>query len=427
MPTSIYLSLLPLFLMFPIAYFLAGLYPAIGIGPIEEFRRLTISTSGVFLILGALSFFLRNAEQYSRLTFIMSWVVSLALVPTGRHLLRRLLIRIGVWGEPVALIGLGEQGYHIYRYLISNPQLGLKPKVIINGFSHQTYPINDIPIINVHDMENNAALGGIRSAILVPPEVPSLILEKMIANNTLQFPHLILVSENWAWGTVSITPYDMGNVLGLEVRQNLLLKSHQTLKRLMDLGIILISSPIWLTLFGICALLVYLDSPSNVFFCHPRIGQNGRMFKVWKFRTMVPDAETKLQSYLENHPGLKAEWEMNYKLKDDVRVTWVGKILRRLSLDELPQFWNVILGEMSLVGPRPIVEAELAYYGAQINTIQKVKPGITGLWQVSGRNDIEYKDRILMDEYYVRNWSIWFDIYIIINTFSALLSGKGAY
>ena len=142
---------------------------------------------------------------------------------------------------------------------------------------------------------------------------------------------------------------------------------------------------------------------------------------------MVSNADHVLQDYLNNTPDLKAEWEATHKLKNDPRVTRVGKFLRKLSLDELPQVWNVLLGEMSVVGPRPIVEAETVYYRHVLNIYKLVRPGITGLWQVSGRNDTGYEQRVRYDEYYIRNWSVWLDIYILLRTVFVVLTQRGAY
>jgi len=180
-------------------------------------------------------------------------------------------------------------------------------------------------------------------------------------------------------------------------------------------------------LLAAIAILIKMNSPGPVFFGQQRIGQGGRRFIAWKFRSMVVDADRVLKEYLAKRPDLREEWERDQKLKNDPRVTRVGRILRKLSLDELPQLWNVIKGEMSLVGPRPIVQDELAKYGDKGTFYLKVKPGMTGLWQVSGRNDISYKERVELDVYYVRNWSVWLDLYILARTVWVVLFGKGAY
>jgi lipopolysaccharide/colanic/teichoic acid biosynthesis glycosyltransferase len=142
---------------------------------------------------------------------------------------------------------------------------------------------------------------------------------------------------------------------------------------------------------------------------------------------MVKDADRKLQQYLDTYPDMKAEWEATHKLKNDPRVTPIGRILRRYSLDELPQLINVLKGEMSLVGPRPIVEDEVGFYGNLFDPYTWVRPGITGMWQVSGRSDTAYSQRVSLDEYYVRNWSMWLDVYILARTISVVLLKKGAY
>ena len=153
----------------------------------------------------------------------------------------------------------------------------------------------------------------------------------------------------------------------------------------------------------------------------------GRRFRAWKFRTMHMNADALLQEHLERDPALRAEWEKDHKLKNDPRVTWIGKILRKTSLDELPQLWNVFCGEMSLVGPRPIVDAEIPKYGDHYDQYEKVPPGITGLWQISGRNNTSYEERVAFDAFYVRNWSPWFDLYILACTVKVVLRGEGAY
>lgn len=174
-------------------------------------------------------------------------------------------------------------------------------------------------------------------------------------------------------------------------------------------------------------LFIWLDSPGSIFYKQTRIGQFGKHIKVWKFRTMKENAEEELEKDLAEHEDLYREWIANRKLKNDPRVTAVGSVLRKLSLDELPQLWNVVKGEMSLVGPRPIVDSEVSNYGDCFSLYLRVKPGMTGFWQVSGRNNVSYEERVRLDEYYVRNWSIWLDIYILFKTIPAVITASGAY
>jgi undecaprenyl-phosphate galactose phosphotransferase len=199
------------------------------------------------------------------------------------------------------------------------------------------------------------------------------------------------------------------------------------LKRIFDVLAVSVGLIVLSPLFLIIAVLIKLDSNGSIFFYHERIGLNGCTFGMWKFRTMMEGADQLLENFLEDSPNLKAEWDAKFKLKNDPRKTRIGRILRSWSLDELPQLYNVLKGEMSLVGPRPIVEAEIRRYREDISMYKKVRPGLTGLWQVSGRADVSYKSRIGFDTYYVVNWSFWLDITILFRTFWVLLKRKGAF
>ena len=164
-----------------------------------------------------------------------------------------------------------------------------------------------------------------------------------------------------------------------------------------------------------------------MFFRHARVGRGGRTFQAWKFRSMVANSQEVLAELLARDAQARAEWEADHKLRDDPRITRVGRLLRLTSLDELPQAWNVLMGDMSFIGPRPIVAAEAAKYGEVFDLYQQVRPGISGLWQVSGRNDTTSAARVALDDYYVRNWSVWLDLHILIRTVRVVLLGKGAY
>jgi len=183
-----------------------------------------------------------------------------------------------------------------------------------------------------------------------------------------------------------------------------------------------ILSPLFLILY----LLIGRDG-GPVFYGQIRIGRDGKPFKCWKFRSMVIDADKKLRALLAADPAAKAEWEATFKLKNDPRITRTGQFLRKTSLDELPQLYNVLRGEMSLVGPRPIVRAERAFYGDKLAHYLALRPGITGLWQVSGRSDTSYEQRVALDCHYVENWSLLSDIVILFKTVNVLVLRKGAY
>ena len=175
------------------------------------------------------------------------------------------------------------------------------------------------------------------------------------------------------------------------------------------------------------SLCVKLSSKGPVFYGHKRVGKNGKEIKCWKFRSMYKDSQKMLEEILLTNPEMKKEWEENRKFVNDPRVTKFGKFLRKTSLDELPQLFNILIGNMSFVGPRPVTKDELEKYGENANYILTVTPGLSGMWQISGRSETGYEERINLDSYYIQNWSIWLDMWIIIKTIWVVLRGKGAY
>ena len=211
------------------------------------------------------------------------------------------------------------------------------------------------------------------------------------------------------------------------LNSKLLDPTYQRLKRIADILLVLSVTPLALPLLGVILLLVCLDSPGKSIFQQERVGKRGRIFKVWKVRTMVENADQVLDEYLTGHPELCPEWERTRKLKHDPRVTRVGRILRHASVDELPQIWNVLKGEMTFVGPRPILPEEIIEYGSSYDLYVQVFPGLTGLWQVLGRNDLEFKQRVRLDEEYILDWSIRMEISILIRTVKVVFTGYGAY
>ena len=202
---------------------------------------------------------------------------------------------------------------------------------------------------------------------------------------------------------------------------------YRVIKRGLDVFLVLIAAPVLLLLLATVAIAVHVSSPGPIFFSHRRIRRHGAFFSMWKFRTMCVNSAEVLEDHLAAHPGARAEWRRDHKLRRDPRVTRAGDFLRRTSLDELPQLWNVLTGSMSLVGPRPIVAAEVEKYGDCFADYCMVKPGLTGLWQVSGRNELSYPERVQLDHRYARTWSLTGDIKIILRTFSSVINRDGAY
>jgi Undecaprenyl-phosphate galactose phosphotransferase WbaP len=202
---------------------------------------------------------------------------------------------------------------------------------------------------------------------------------------------------------------------------------YRIIKRIVDILLVVLFSPVLLPLVGLVAAAVRLSSPGPIFFLHRRIRRHGEFFTMWKFRTMCINSAEVLERYLGAHPEAEAEWRRTHKLKCDPRVTRVGRFLRRTSLDELPQLWNVLTGSMSLVGPRPIVAAEVEKYGEFFADYCLVKPGITGLWQVSGRSEVTYPQRVQLDREYAQTWSLWGDARILVRTLPSVVNHDGAY
>jgi Undecaprenyl-phosphate galactose phosphotransferase WbaP len=202
---------------------------------------------------------------------------------------------------------------------------------------------------------------------------------------------------------------------------------YRVLKRTLDFALILLALPLLIPTLMAIAVLVLLSTPGPVLYSHRRICRDGSGFSMWKFRTMCINSTEILERYLSQHPEARSEWERTHKLRCDPRVTTIGRFLRRYSLDELPQLWNVFRGDMSLVGPRPIVSAEIEKYGDFFGHYCTVKPGLTGLWQVSGRSDLAYDKRIALDCQYVNTWSLGLDASILLMTFMAVISQQGAF
>ena len=202
---------------------------------------------------------------------------------------------------------------------------------------------------------------------------------------------------------------------------------YRVVKRCFDVSLILVSMPLTLIALAIVSVMVMMSSPGPIFYSHRRIRKNGAFFSMWKFRTMCVNSAEVLEEYLSNHPEARAEWNKTHKLRHDPRITPIGSFLRRYSLDELPQLWNVLSGHMSLVGPRPIVAAEVEKYADSFECYCRVKPGLTGLWQVSGRSELTYDERVALDCDYVNRWSLRRDLKILLKTFSVVLTQDGAY
>jgi Undecaprenyl-phosphate galactose phosphotransferase WbaP len=259
------------------------------------------------------------------------------------------------------------------------------------------------------------------------PELSQSEFAEVIERGGDAFPHLILIPDTDSIWKVGAHTRDLMGILGIQVRNNLLDCGSRIAKRTIDLAASTMLTLFLLPLMAVISLLVVVESGFPVFYFQERLGHGGRTFRMWKFRTMAKDSTETLDRCLAGSSELRKEWAEYQKLRNDPRTTRVGRVLRRTSLDELPQLWNIIKGEMSLVGPRPYLDAQLAKYRAAYSVYVKTTPGITGLWQVSGRNRTTLAERIAYDTYYIRNWSVWMDVYLLAKTIGAVFTGDGAY
>jgi Undecaprenyl-phosphate galactose phosphotransferase WbaP len=427
-PAAFYLQKWPVLAMFLAAYWAAGLYRVVGLSPVEEMRRLVLATTagGFFLI--CLIFLAKESVQYSRGVIALAWLLAVILIPVVRLTLRPLVGKRDWFAQPAAILGAGQTAARVIKTLRRNPGLGLRPVVVFDDNPAQHRRLTGVPVIaGLTSAASFCRSAGIDYAILTTPGLSRESLLKVVRHAAFAFSNLLLVPNLFGVSSLWVRARDLGGILGLEIRDNLLKPGVLRLKRLLDLALIVFSLPIWLPISLLLTLLVKLSSEGPVFYAQKRIGKDGKVIQVLKFRTMVKNADAVLQKHLEENPHFWNEWRKDQKLKRDPRITWVGQLLRRTSLDELPQLWNVVHGEMSLVGPRPIVEAEIEKFGNTWDLYTRVLPGITGLWQVSGRNNLTYSERVHLNEYYVRNWSIWLDLYILFKTTRVVFTGHGAY
>jgi Undecaprenyl-phosphate galactose phosphotransferase WbaP len=417
-----YWQLLPALLPFILAYALKGLYPGIALSGPDELRRLSRSTTLIYLALGATSFLFQDAGTYSRGAFLLAWICSLALIPLSRAAIRSLFAKKSWWGYPVVIFGSGKTAQRIVQTLRCKPELGLKPIAILDDAprASESFPLPG----DSQYASALAGLHGIRYAIVAMPEMHRDKLSALLERYSQTFPNLLVIPNLFNFSSLGVSAKDLDGFFGFEVQQRLLMPSSLWAKRILDLAIALTGGVLSLPLIAMVALLTRLDSPGPILFAQERPGVGGRLFKILKFRTMHIDAEERFNKL---SPELREEFKTYGKIKNDPRITRIGKWTRKLSLDELPQLWNVIRGDMSLVGPRPYLKSQVAQMEGTENLILRVPPGITGIWQTSGRSTVTFDERLGMDTYYVRNWSVWLDIHILARTFKVIVFGNGAY
>jgi len=330
------------------------------------------------------------------------------------------------WGYPAVVAGAGKAARNLIREMRHDVELGLKPVAVIEDRDCST-ELDGLPVFGTTTDPTPLRELWSPYVIATANEMPQYRIIEVVRRRRMKVSGILLVQDFHALSSLHVNTRKIGGMFALELPHEHAHHYLHAAKRLLDIvltvGIALVALPLTLLI----AAAMKVTSPGPVFYGQRRIGRHGKEFRVWKFRSMVLNADEALRQHLEGNPEAQAEWDADHKLRNDPRVTPIGRILRSTSLDELPQLWNVLAGQMSLVGPRPIVDAEVVKYGESIELYRNVRGGLTGLWQVSGRNDTSYEERVRLDKFYVQNCSIWLDLCILFRTLGIVLLKKGAY
>ena len=398
--------------------------PGWGLGPVEHLRRIELLLLALFGVLAAAQYITRYEDQPSRIAYLAVLLVAATLLPAIRAGLRALLMRAGAWGVPVVVYGTDETAHSAVRAMRDEPSIGYIPVGIFDDERPTGSTLDGLPVLgDLHHATDAAPF-----ALLAAPAMARERMVELLEGPLNRYRRVIILPDLLDVPSLWVLPTDFLGVLGLEIARNLLNPIPRGLKTILEWALTLVTAPLWGTLLLAICLLIRLEDGGFPFFIQERVGRGGRRFRVLKFRTMRPDAEEVLRATLEADPAKRAEWGEACKLRDDPRVTRIGRLLRVTSLDELPQLVNVLLGTMSLVGPRPLPDYHHARLPARVRDLrEQVLPGVTGLWQVSGRSASGDEGLVRWDTYYVRNWSIWLDLLILARTITAVLTGRGAY
>jgi len=370
------------------------------------------------------------AASTSRMFIFLLWLFSFIYLTVFRYLTKKILEKVQLLRIPVLIIGAGKTAELLVKGIINDAGMGYKIIGLLEDNCVRNGILKRFPVLGKFaDVEAVILKTGVQHVFIAAPGLEQEKLTRLIykvqplVKNIGIIPNLVGIPM----GGIEVESLFNEKLMLLRLKNNLARSWNRYLKTIFDFALTLVGTVAISPILIFIAIWIYKDSPGPVIFKHTRIGKNGKKFPCYKFRSMCIDAKEKLAELLENDPVAKAEWERDFKLKNDPRITKSGAFLRRTSLDELPQIFNVLRGDMSLVGPRPVIEEELERYGEYVNDYLMVKPGITGMWQINGRNDTSYAERVCMDSWYVRNWSIWIDNLILWRTLKSVIRCKGAY
>jgi Undecaprenyl-phosphate galactose phosphotransferase WbaP len=422
---SDYLPLLPLLALFPAIYATAGLYPGFGLGAVETLRRLVHCTNASFIAVVVCIFVFKADARYSRITLGIAWLAALVFVPLLRFGTLLIVKQLRWSGEPVIIFGRLQDVARVINALRHAFALGYKVAGVVSSDQPIAMSmVEDIPVLGGMEVLGHLPHFAVRTVLLWDGVDQPSVLDTLHRH----FRNVVLIREGDTLPIEHIRLRNLGGVLGIEFKGGLLGRRNAVIKRVIDIIfgtlMLIVALPI-VALFG---AIVQMTSPGSIFFFQEREGLHGTHFRVWKLRTMCPDAERKLAECLANDPELNRQWHRNVKLLHDPRIVpLVGNFMRRFSIDELPQLWNIVNGTMSLVGPRPFPEYHLSRFRSDFRQLRiAVRPGLTGMWQVMVRSDGGLKEQERYDTYYIRNWSLWLDIYLLARTIFVVLASSGA-
>ncbi len=406
---AIYKKYVFLLFLWPLVFYILELYDHIISSELEAVRAFKGST--IAYILSAISLYILDVRpRFPRSIFLTSWILSPFVIIIVRKIIRSVFRRFGLWKYKILVVGDSPEIFIIENTIKYHP----------NSFNI-VKKLDNLDLVTLKKIFEEAS-----------PDIIIFAPDKDIPPEIIDFAEtegieLLVITDTFGLRSQGIGTWNISGIVTIKLNYNLFRPINKYIKfifdRLCAFFFILFTIPI----YPLIALIIKLDSKGPVLYKQTRVGKNGKLFKVYKFRTMYIDADQKLKEILEKDPQARKEWETYRKLKNDPRVTRIGKFLRKTSLDELPQVINILKGEMSLVGPRPVTQEEIEnYYKETVKYYYSVLPGITGLWQVSGRNELDFNARLLLDEFYVLNWSLELDLEIILKTVTVVLTGRGA-
>lgn len=369
----------------------------------------------------------------SRYFWAFTWGSILVSLPLGRFLVKKWLGRLGIWLKDCVIIGTGPNALEAYKALKGEEELGLRFKYFFSAFQNPdesaSRHLSDMRVIHNERTLWRTTDPRHTQYVIALEDGQEQIREQWIQKMAMHQCRVVSVVPTMRGIPLNSTDVSYlfkYELLLLKINTNLTKRSARLIKRSFDIIVASLIAILFSPLLVLLALWVKQDG-GNAIYGHTRIGRDGKAFSCLKFRSMVPNSQEVLTELLATNEQAREEWEKDFKLRNDPRITRIGHILRKSSLDELPQLWNVLVGEMSLVGPRPVPLEELERYGTNKDYYLMAKPGMTGLWQVSGRNNVDYGTRVYFDAWYVKNWSLWNDIVIMFKTIEIVLGRHGAY